>query len=73
VHARTHAAGETVTGPELARELGLDREETFRSLEYLAGRGLLDYLGAGPVVRISPRGSALVEARGVTDDADGSQ
>lgn len=63
-------SGEAVGGRDLAYEMGLTREETFRILEFLAGRGLVDYLGAGPLVRISSRGSSLVEARGEAEPAE---
>jgi hypothetical protein len=45
-----------VSGLEVGEEAGLSREDTFRNVLYLAQRGLLDYVGAGPRVCITPEG-----------------
>jgi hypothetical protein len=42
-------------------ELGLSRVQTFAVVEFLADQGYLEYLGAGPRVRIAPRGMRYIE------------
>lgn len=45
----------------IGAELGLSLVETFAVVEFLAEQGYLDYLGAGPRVRIAPRGVRYIE------------
>jgi DNA-binding IclR family transcriptional regulator len=47
-------------GPELVRETGLSPAELYRIVEYLAWIGYVNYLGAGPRVRISREGREYV-------------
>lgn len=44
-----------------ATDLGVWHAEVFRVLEYLDRRGLLEYRGAGPVVRLTQAGRDLIE------------
>lgn len=43
------------------QELGVWYEELFRVVEFLDRCGYLSYQGAGPLVRITPRGIRLIE------------
>lgn len=60
--ARRAPAGE-VHAWGFAGELGVWHTEVFRAIDFLDREGLLEYLGAGPLVRISPAGIDLVEGR----------
>ena len=42
-------------------QLGLAQVQTFAVVEFLADQGYVDYLGAGPRVRIAPRGIRYLE------------
>jgi hypothetical protein len=42
-------------------DLGLSRVQTFAVVEFLADQGYVEYLGAGPRVRIAPRGLRYIE------------
>ena len=46
---------------ELGTDLGLSRVQTFAVVEFLADQGLVEYLGAGPRVRIAARGIRYIE------------
>ena len=59
VYQRGEAAQTAVAGEELARELALSREETFRTLFELTRLGYLLY-EAGPRVRLSADGHAYL-------------
>ncbi|HET7322446.1 MAG TPA: hypothetical protein VFI96_08140 [Longimicrobiaceae bacterium] len=50
-----------VTGSELVRTTELPPEEVFRILEFLARRGYIHYLGAGPRVRIARVGADYLQ------------
>jgi hypothetical protein len=59
------AAGADPQGVVLAGgigyELGMSRVQTFAVVEFLADQGYVEYLGAGPRVRIAPRGMRYIE------------
>lgn len=62
VYERTRGSAEpALPGLELGEALGLSREETFRAIQFLAHQGYLHYVGAGPRVRISAKGTRYVE------------
>jgi hypothetical protein len=42
-------------------QVGLTRVQTFAIAEFLADRGYIEYLGAGPRIRIAPRGIRYIE------------
>lgn len=64
VHARTGAdCTLTISGLEVGEALGLSREEIFRAVQFLAQRGLLHYVGAGPRVCITPKGVEYLAVR----------
>ena len=46
---------------DIGFDLGLSRVQTFAVVEYLAEQGFVEYLGAGPRVRISARGIRYIE------------
>ena len=46
---------------EIGYGLGLSRVQTFAVVEFLADQGFVEYLGAGPRVRISARGIRYIE------------
>ena len=46
---------------EIGEEVGLSRVQTFAVVEFLADRGYVEYLGAGPRVRIAPSGMRYIE------------
>jgi hypothetical protein len=46
---------------EIGGEVGLSRVQTFAVVEFLADQGYVEYLGAGPRVRIAPRGMRYIE------------
>ena len=50
-----------VQAGDLGEELGMSRVQTFAVVEYLADQGFVEYLGAGPRVRISARGIRYIE------------
>ena len=50
-----------VRAGEIGSELGLSRVQTFAVVEFLADQGMVDYLGAGPRVRIAARGVRYIE------------
>lgn len=45
-----------------AQDLGVWHEELFRVVEFLDRAGLIEYLGAGPLVRITQLGTEFIEA-----------
>ena len=53
-HAVVHAG-------EIGAGLGLSRVQTFAVVEFLADQGFVEYLGAGPRVRIAARGVRYIE------------
>ena len=53
-HAVVHAGG-------IGLDVGLSRVQTFAVVEYLADRGYVEYLGAGPRIRLAPRGLRYIE------------
>lgn len=46
---------------DIGHPLGMSRVQTFAVVEYLADQGFVEYLGAGPRVRISARGIRYIE------------
>lgn len=48
-------------GSDLVRELGLGAAEFYRIVEFLSQEGYIEYLGAGPHLRITRRGRAYIE------------
>ena len=46
---------------DVGYDLGLSRVQTFAVVEFLAEQGFVEYLGAGPRVRISARGIRYIE------------
>ena len=50
-----------VHAAEIGHELGLGPVQTFAVVEFLADQGYVHYLGAGPRIRIAPRGIRYVE------------
>jgi hypothetical protein len=46
---------------EIGEEVGLSPVETFAVVEFLAEQRYVEYLGAGPRVRIAPRGLRYIE------------
>ncbi len=53
-HAVVHAG-------DIGFDIGLSRVQTFSVVEYLADQGYLEYLGAGPRVRLATRGWRYIE------------
>jgi hypothetical protein len=49
-----------VRAGDLGSELGLSRVQTFAVAEFLAAEGYVEYLGAGPRVRISAKGMRYI-------------
>lgn len=47
-----------------ASDLGVWHAEVFRVIEFLERHGYLEYLGAGPLVRLTPAGTEYVEGGG---------
>lgn len=54
--------GAEVRGREVARDLEMPLEVAYAVLEYLSRKGDLEYLGAGPRVRITPHGLTRIRA-----------
>ena len=54
-------AGAVIHAVDLGRDIGLSPVETFAVAEFLASRGYIDYLGAGPRIRIAPKGIRYIE------------
>ena len=50
-----------VHASEIGYNIGLSRVQTFAVVEFLADQGYVEYLGAGPRVRIAPRGIRYIE------------
>lgn len=50
-----------VHGGDLGYSIGLSSQQTFVVIEFLANTGYIEYLGAGPKIRISPRGTRYIE------------
>ena len=46
---------------DIGNDLGMTRVQTFAVVEFLADQGYVEYLGAGPRVRISARGIRYIE------------
>ena len=46
---------------EIGFRVGLTRVQTFAVVEYLADQGYVDYLGAGPRIRLAPRGLRYIQ------------
>ena len=46
---------------DIGYALGLSQVQTFAVVEFLADQGFVEYLGAGPRVRISARGIRYIE------------
>jgi len=46
---------------DIGRALGLSPVQTFSVVEFLADREYVEYLGAGPRVRVAPRGIRYIE------------
>jgi len=46
---------------EVGRQIGLAPVETFAVVEFLAHGGYIDYLGAGPRIRLALRGVHYIE------------
>lgn len=58
---RTTAAGDVpISALEVGQALRLSREDTFRLVQFLAHHGYLDYVGAGPRVRLTEKGIAFL-------------
>lgn len=53
-HAVVHAGG-------IGFEIGLSRVQTFAVVEFLAEQGYVDYLRAGPRIRLAPRGLRYIQ------------
>jgi hypothetical protein len=54
IHRRTgDQCAEPIAGLDAGGTIGLSREETFRSVQFLAHHGYLRYLGAGPRVAMT--------------------
>lgn len=53
-----------VRGPAIAERLGIPLEQLYFSIELLARESLVDYLGAGPKVRLTPAGLHRLETAG---------
>lgn len=53
--------GTVVHALDLGCGMGLSSVETFAVVEFLASRGYVEYLGAGPRVRIAPKGIRYIE------------
>lgn len=61
MYERTGAwADVPITGAEFEPVLNLPREQLYRLIEYLEGRGYLRYLSAGPRVSISKQGIGYI-------------
>ena len=55
-----------VHGGEIGAALGLSLPQSFGVVEFLADQGYVEYLGAGPRIRISPRGVRYIEWEAVS-------
>jgi hypothetical protein len=61
-HAARASPENAVNAWGFAQDLGVWHAELFRVVEFLERRGLVEYLGAGPVVRITAAGIEYVES-----------
>jgi hypothetical protein len=62
IYGRSGGRCETpVAGLLVGEALGLSREETFRTIHFLAHHGFLDYRGAGPRICITEKGIRFLE------------
>jgi hypothetical protein len=63
LHRAARGSGENaVNAWGFAQDLGVWHAELFRVVEFLERKGLVEYLGAGPVIRITAAGIDFVEA-----------
>ena len=62
--AAQSAPGDAVQAWGWAQDLGVWHEELFRVFEFLDRAGLIEYLGAGPLVRITQAGIDYIESEG---------
>ena len=53
-------------GGDVGGALGLSLPQSFAVVEFLADQGYVDYLGAGPRIRIAPRGIRYIEWEAVS-------
>lgn len=50
-----------VHGGDIGYAIGFSGQQTFVIVEFLANSGYIEYLGAGPKIRISSRGKRYIE------------